>query len=64
MSWQLARIREREAGAKITHAEQVEYLAYHDDLTGLPNRSLFSKLLIEAITAAQRDGHWAAVAFL
>ena len=25
--------------------EQVAFLAYHDDLTGLPNRSMFEELL-------------------
>jgi diguanylate cyclase (GGDEF)-like protein len=64
MSWQLAQSRRREAQAKIEHAEQVEYLAYHDALTRLPNRSLFSKLLGQLIAQAQRHGRLLAVAFL
>jgi diguanylate cyclase (GGDEF)-like protein len=64
MSWQLAQSRRREAQAKIEHAEQVEYLAYHDALTGLPNRSLFSKLLGQLIAQAQRHGRLLGVAFL
>ncbi len=64
LTWQLAESRRREAQAKIEHAEQVEYLAYHDALTGLPNRSLFSKLLGQLIAQAQRHGKLLAVAFL
>lgn len=64
LSWQLALSRRREAQAKIEHAEQVEYLAYHDALTGLPNRSLFSKLLGQLIAQAERHGRLLAVAFL
>jgi diguanylate cyclase (GGDEF)-like protein len=64
MSWQLARSRAREAEAKLTHARRVEYLAYHDGLTALPNRSLFNKLLSQAISHAQRNGRQLAVAFI
>jgi diguanylate cyclase (GGDEF)-like protein len=64
MSWQLARSRARESEAKIAHAERVEYLAYHDALTGLPNRSMFSKQLSQRIGEAQRYGRNLAVAFL
>ncbi|MCH9019543.1 MAG: PAS domain S-box protein [Proteobacteria bacterium] len=34
--------------------ERIEYLAYHDQLTGLPNRALFVDRLGQAITAAER----------
>ena len=64
LSWQLARVRLRESEAKVAHAQQVEYLAYHDGLTGLPNRSLFSKLLAQCISEAQRHQRRLAVAFL
>ncbi len=64
LSWQLARVRHREAEAKIAHAKRVEYLAYHDGLTGLPNRSLFSKLLNQIIGLAQRNDRVLAVLFL
>ena len=40
LSAQLARARERESEAKVQHAQRVEYLAYHDGLTALPNREL------------------------
>jgi diguanylate cyclase (GGDEF)-like protein len=64
MSWQLARVRVRENEAKLAHALRVEYLAYHDGLTALPNRSLFNKLLSQAISQAQRYKQSLAVAFI
>lgn len=36
---------------------QVEYLATHDELTGLPNRSLFRQRLEHAINKAARDNN-------
>lgn len=35
--------------------QKIEYLAYHDILTGLPNRSLFNDRMNQAITQAKRD---------
>jgi diguanylate cyclase (GGDEF)-like protein len=64
MSWQLAQVRLRESETKLAHAARVEYLAYHDGLTGLPNRSLFSKLLSQSISEARRYDRQLAVAFL
>jgi diguanylate cyclase (GGDEF)-like protein len=64
MTWQLGRARQRETQATIEHAQRVEYLAFHDALTGLPNRSLFSKLLIQGIHQAQRYERQLAVLFL
>ncbi|MDP9084576.1 MAG: EAL domain-containing protein [Pseudomonadota bacterium] len=64
MSWQIGQGRLREGETKLAHAQRVEYLAYHDALTGLPNRSLFSKLLSQSINEAQRYGRQLAVAFL
>ncbi len=64
MSRQLAQSRLRESETKLAHAERVEYLAYHDGLTGLPNRSLFSKLLSQSISEAHRYDRALAVAFL
>jgi diguanylate cyclase (GGDEF)-like protein len=61
---QLETSRRRAQQARIAHAEQVEYLAYHDGLTGLPNRSLFSKLLAEGIRQARRDQRQLAVMFM
>jgi diguanylate cyclase (GGDEF)-like protein len=64
MGWQLARSRLRENEAKLVHALRVEYLAYHDGLTALPNRSLFNRLLSQAISQAQRYNKHLAVAFI
>jgi diguanylate cyclase (GGDEF)-like protein len=64
MSWQLARSRRRESEARLTHAQRIEYLAYYDGLTALPNRSLFNKLLSQAISQAQRHDKQLAVAFI
>jgi diguanylate cyclase (GGDEF)-like protein len=64
MSWQLAQSRLRESESKLEHARRVEYLAYHDGLTGLPNRSMFSKLLAQRISEARRYDKQLAVAFL
>jgi len=64
MSWQLARARVRESEAKLKHAQRVEYLAYHDGLTALPNRSLFNKLLSQAVSQAQRHQRQLAIAFI
>ena len=44
--------------------ERAEYLAYYDSLTTLPNRSLFSKLLNQAISLARRDAKPLAVLFV
>jgi diguanylate cyclase (GGDEF)-like protein len=64
MSWQLTQSRLREGEIKLEHAKRVEYLAYHDGLTGLPNRSMFSKLLNQSISEAHRYDRRLAVAFL
>jgi diguanylate cyclase (GGDEF)-like protein len=45
-------------------AERAEYLAYYDSLTALPNRSMFSKLLQQAISLARRNGTQLAVLFV
>ncbi len=64
MSWQLVQSRLRAAEAKIAYAERVEYLAYHDGLTALPNRSLFSKQLSQSISEAGCYHRQLAVLFL
>ena len=53
---------EREAAA--IAADQVEHLAYHDALTGLPNRPLFMDRLIIALAQANRAQQKLAVIFL
>lgn len=64
MSRELARSRQRAVEEQVEHAKQVEYLAFHDGLTGLPNRSLFSKLLAQNISTAKRYNRKLAVLFL
>jgi diguanylate cyclase (GGDEF)-like protein len=64
MSWQLVQGRARESESKLKHAQRIEYLAYHDGLTGLPNRSMFSKVLSQSISEAHRYERRLAVAFL
>ena len=44
--------------------QQVEYFAYHDPLTGLPNRRLLYDRLQQALARAQRDRLLIAVLFL
>jgi len=44
--------------------EQIEYQAYHDALTGLPNRRLFRDRLTVALAHARRTRHPLAVMFL
>jgi diguanylate cyclase (GGDEF)-like protein/PAS domain S-box-containing protein len=44
--------------------EQVEYQAYHDSLTGLPNRLLFRDRITIALAHAKRSGRLSAVMFL
>ena len=44
--------------------EQIKHLAYHDALTGLPNRLLFKDRLTVAISHAQREHAMLAVLFL
>lgn len=43
---------------------QMNYMAHHDELTGLPNRRLFEQQLVKAIADQQQDGQSAAVLFL
>ena len=43
---------------------RVKYLATHDELTGLPNRTLFAELLEHAIESAQRYERRCAVLFI
>jgi diguanylate cyclase (GGDEF)-like protein/PAS domain S-box-containing protein len=44
--------------------DELEYRAFHDELTGLPNRSLFLDRLSQAIALARRDGRKLAVMFI
>ena len=43
---------------------RIQHLAYHDNLTGLPNRSLFQDRLAHSIARAERGSHKVAVLFI
>lgn len=64
MSWKLQQNRLAAMEEQIRHAERVEYLAFHDGLTGLPNRSFFSKLLSRRILESRRSGRPFALMFI
>jgi diguanylate cyclase (GGDEF)-like protein/PAS domain S-box-containing protein len=51
-------VERRQAEARVHH------MAYHDSLTGLPNRALLSDRLDRAMLAAQRSRHQLAVMFI
>jgi diguanylate cyclase (GGDEF)-like protein/PAS domain S-box-containing protein len=44
--------------------ERLNYLAYHDELTGLPNRSLYYDRLSQAMIEARRQGRYVGVMLL
>jgi diguanylate cyclase (GGDEF)-like protein len=44
--------------------DQVRFLAFYDNLTGLPNRMLYKERLAEALSRAERQGCHVAVCFL
>jgi len=54
----------RDITARRLAEERVAYLAYHDDLTGLPNRLMFAEHLDLALARAQRHGHSVAVLYV
>jgi diguanylate cyclase (GGDEF)-like protein len=64
MSRQLESARLRVIEEHVAHAARIEFLAYHDVLTQLPNRSLFSKLLGQSISQARRYDRQLALLFL
>ncbi|CAM3397087.1 Phytochrome-like protein cph2 [Halomonas lysinitropha] len=64
LSWQLHKARARVLEERVAHAREVEYLAYHDNLTGLPNRALFSRLLSQGMQYARRYEKRMALLFL
>jgi len=59
-SWLLGLSRKREQ----EQAAQVEYMAYHDTLTGLANRSLFNRLLQQELLLSKRHERIFSLLFL
>jgi diguanylate cyclase (GGDEF)-like protein len=60
----VVRLLEEERKQLLAASEQIEHLAYHDALTGLPNRNLFLDHLRLALALAAREGRQVAVLFL
>jgi diguanylate cyclase (GGDEF)-like protein len=55
----------RKMGKNLHHYhEQVHYIAYHDSLTGLPNRKMFKDYLTRSAAEARRNLHELAILFL
>ena len=54
----------RDVTEKRRMEETIEHLAFHDTLTGLPNRHLFHDHLRQAIAFAARNNHLLAVMFI
>ncbi|HEX4441255.1 MAG TPA: EAL domain-containing protein [Thermoanaerobaculia bacterium] len=54
----------RDVSSRLETERQIERLAYHDALTGLPNRALFADRLEQGISRATRDGGGLAVLFV
>jgi len=55
----------KEMGENLNHYhEQVRYVAYHDSLTGLPNRLMFKDYLKRATAEARRNNQELSVLFL
>lgn len=49
---------------RIEAENKIEYMAYYDELTDLPNRNFFNKVLKDAITQAEQQEEKVAVFFL
>lgn len=47
-----------------SHAQRIEQLAFHDSLTGLPNRALFMERLEQALCSASQRGESFAVLYM
>ncbi|MUV36299.1 Diguanylate cyclase [Lentibacillus sp. JNUCC-1] len=50
--------------AQIENEKQIEYMAYYDELTGLPNRNFFIQTLKRMIEEAETDGEMLAIYFI
>lgn len=54
----------RDLSERMKYEEKIKYQAYHDGLTGLPNRRLFYEKIHESIMLAKRYTHMIAVMFI
>lgn len=52
LTWHIRVLRAREQQARMAHSEQVEYMAYHDALTSLPNRASFVRMLSSSLSSS------------
>jgi diguanylate cyclase (GGDEF)-like protein/PAS domain S-box-containing protein len=76
LAWHMAAVHDDEghvtgavaSGVDVTERrraeQQIAYLAYHDSLTGLPNRALLQEHLELALARARRHGHAVALLYL
>lgn len=64
LSWRLQQERTRVMEERIDHAHRIEYLAFHDNLTGLPNRAFFTRFLTQGMQEARRYNRSLALLFL
>lgn len=46
------------------NVERIRYMAYHDDMTGLPNRTLFQMKLTETLTRAKEEERIVGICYL
>ncbi|MEB0136476.1 EAL domain-containing protein [Actimicrobium sp. CCC2.4] len=58
------RTADEEAASSLAHHQRIAFLATHDNLTGLPNRSLLADRLKQAISQAKRTKQKVAVLFI
>jgi diguanylate cyclase (GGDEF)-like protein len=54
----------RDVTLKKNYEEQLEYLAFHDPLTGLTNRRYFTEQINQAIETAQKENRMLAVMYI
>ena len=54
----------RDTTERLRAKARIEYLAYYDTLTGLPNRQLFVRVVGRAIRHSKRTGHMMALLYL
>ncbi len=54
----------RDITERVEQEKRIEFMAYYDELTDLPNRTYFIKTLKEAISQAEQDGDQLAVHFM